>query len=114
MNRIKGLLALHGTRDYQPLRRDRRERLETLATANGQLLPPRLRQELGRELDRLELVLDQIASLSTELQEASADAGAPATAQAIQPASISPANASSQRRSAVGTLAGTSGSNSAA
>lgn len=84
VNRIKGLLALHGTRDYQPLRRDRRERLETLATANGQLLPPRLRQELGRELDRLELVLDQIASLSTELQEASADAGAPATAQAIQ------------------------------
>ena len=28
VNRIKGLLALHGIRDYRPLRRDRREALE--------------------------------------------------------------------------------------
>ncbi|HET6804381.1 MAG TPA: hypothetical protein VFH59_02930 [Frateuria sp.] len=28
VNRIKGLLALHGVRDHRPLRRDRREALE--------------------------------------------------------------------------------------
>jgi transposase len=33
VNRIKGLLALHGIVDYQPLRRDRRERLAELRTA---------------------------------------------------------------------------------
>ena len=72
VNRIKGLLALHGTRGYQPLRRDRRERLETLATANGQPLPPRLRQELGRELDRLELVLDSVGARRLASEQRSA------------------------------------------
>jgi transposase len=84
VNRIKALLALQGVRDYQPLRRDRRARLEALATADGQPLPPRLRQELGRELDRLELVLGQVASLGAELEDASADAVEPATTQTIQ------------------------------
>jgi len=43
VNRIKGLLAIHGIYDYQPLRRDRMQRLERLQTANGRTLPPRLK-----------------------------------------------------------------------
>src|SRR5277367_223993 len=35
VNRIKGLLAIHGIYDYQPLRRDRIQRLERLRTADG-------------------------------------------------------------------------------
>lgn len=59
-NRIKGLLASQGIRDYQPLRRDCRERLAALHTGDGRPLPPRLKAEIVRELDRLELVRRQI------------------------------------------------------
>jgi transposase len=41
VNRIKGLLAIHGIHDYQPLRRDRMRRLERLHTAGGRTLPGR-------------------------------------------------------------------------
>jgi len=66
VNRIKGLLAIHGIYDYQPLRRDRMQRLERLQTANGRTLPPRLRAEILRELQRLELVLGMIKTIETE------------------------------------------------
>jgi transposase len=59
-NRIKGLLFAQGVSDYVPLRRDRRKRLEGLQTGDGRLLPANLKAEIGRELDRLELLLDQI------------------------------------------------------
>jgi transposase len=62
-NRIKGLLASQGIRDYQPLRRDCRERLAALHTGDGRPLPPRLKAEIVRELDRLELVRQQIAEV---------------------------------------------------
>ena len=61
VNRIKGLLALHGIRDYRPLRRDRREMVGKLRTGYGQALPERCRQEIEWELSRLELVLRHIA-----------------------------------------------------
>ena len=51
-NRIKGLLFGQGITDYEPLHRDRRARLETLATGDGRPLPPRLKAEIGRELAR--------------------------------------------------------------
>src|SRR5215471_13591795 len=66
VNRIKGLLAIHGIYDYQPLRRDRMQRLERLHTADGRTLPPRLKVEILRELQRLELVLGMIKTIETE------------------------------------------------
>ena len=39
-NRIKGLLAAQGIEGYEPLRRDCRERLDTLHTGDGRPLPP--------------------------------------------------------------------------
>src|ERR1700746_2650916 len=67
VNRIKGLLAIHGIYDYQPLRRDRMLRLERLRTAaDGQTLPPRLKAEILRELQRLELILGMIKTIEAE------------------------------------------------
>ncbi len=81
-NRIKGLLAIHGIYEYQPLRRDRMQQLERLRTADGQTLPPRLKAEILRELQRLVLVIgmiktieaerDAIASAKTEAEHTSA------------------------------------------
>jgi len=53
VNRIKGLLATQGVLDFEPVRRDRRKRLDELCRWDGQPLPPRLKAELHRELDRL-------------------------------------------------------------
>jgi transposase len=66
VNRIKGLLAIHGIYNYEPLRRDRMQRLERLHTADGRTLPPRLKAEILRELQRLELVLGMIKTIETE------------------------------------------------
>lgn len=63
VNRIKGLCATQGIGDYQPLRRDRWQRLEALTTGDGRPLPPALKAEIGRELKRLELVLELIAEV---------------------------------------------------
>jgi transposase len=60
VNRIKGLLFGQGVLEYEPLRHDRRQRLEGLRTGDGCLLPPRLKAQINRELDRLELLLSQI------------------------------------------------------
>jgi transposase len=66
VNRIKGLLATQGITDYQPLRRDRSARLGEVRTKDGQALPPRLRREIERELQRLELVLEQLEAVEAE------------------------------------------------
>ena len=66
VNRIKGLLFAQGISDYEPLRRKRRERLEELRTGDGRPLPQHLKAQIGRELDRLELILRQIRSVETE------------------------------------------------
>ena len=66
VNRIKGLLAIHGVYDYQPLRHDRMQQLERLRTADGQTLPPRLKAEILRELQRLELVVTMIRTIEAE------------------------------------------------
>jgi transposase len=66
INRIKGLLYAQGVSGYQPLRRDRRKRLEALVTGDGRSLCPRLKAQLARELDRLELLLEQIKRIEEE------------------------------------------------
>src|SRR5271165_424518 len=60
VNRVKGLLFSQGVSGYEPLRRDRRQRLDELTTGDGRSLPMHLKTQISRELDRLELLLDQI------------------------------------------------------
>src|ERR1700692_4104357 len=60
VNRIKGLLFCQGVSGYKPLRRDRRQRLDELRTGDGGLLPKHLKAQIGRELARLEQLLEQI------------------------------------------------------
>ena len=62
-NRIKGLLATQGVFGFEPTRRDRRTRLAELRTPEGAALPPRLLAEVGRQLDRLELAMQQLAAV---------------------------------------------------
>jgi len=66
VNRVKGLLFSQGISGYEPLRRDRRERLDTLQTGDGRLLPDHLKAQVRRELDRLELLLEQIKAVEAE------------------------------------------------
>ena len=66
-NRIKGLLFAQGITGYAPLRRDRRKRLEGLRTGDGRPLPANLKAQIGRELDRLDLLLDQIKAVEAAL-----------------------------------------------
>ena len=66
VNRVKGLLFSHGILRYEPLRRDRRARLEQLRTGDGRPLPDHLRRQVSRELDRLELLLEQIKTVAAE------------------------------------------------
>ncbi len=65
-NRIKGLCFAQGASNYEPLRRDRRARLEALRTADGRELPRNLKAQIVRELDRLELLMEQIKNVETE------------------------------------------------
>lgn len=60
VNRVKGLLFSQGVSGYEPLRCDRRKRLEEFKTGDGCSLPPHLKAQIGRELDRIELLLAQI------------------------------------------------------
>jgi transposase len=66
VNRVKGLLFAQGVSGYQPLRKDRRKRLEELQTGDGRDLPRHLKTQINRELDRLELLLEQIAAVESE------------------------------------------------
>src|SRR5271168_3721431 len=66
VNRIKGLLFSQGVSDYEPLRRDRRRRLDELKTGDGRQLPPHLKTQISRELDRLELLIEQIKAVEGE------------------------------------------------
>ena len=66
VNRIKGLLFCQGVSGYEPLRRDRRQRMGELKTGDGRALPDHLRAQISRELDRLELLLEQIKVVEAE------------------------------------------------
>ena len=48
VNRIKGLLFSQGVRAYEPLRRDRRKRLDELRTGDGRAIEPHLKAQIER------------------------------------------------------------------
>lgn len=81
-NRIKGLLASQGISGCEPMRRSFRDCLGSLRTGDGRPLGPRLKAEIGRELDRMDLVLRQIAAVEADrdalVRPDHADAEAPA------------------------------------
>jgi transposase len=79
-NGIASILATLGARGYDPLRRDRRQRLEGVRTALGDPLPLQARARIERMLDRLELVLTQIATLERQ-RDAVLDEAAPGDAE---------------------------------
>ena len=93
VNRIKGLLFSQGIGDYEPLRQDRRRALEAVRTGDGRALGAHMKAQIGRELDRLELLLGQIAAVEAErdamlARQAEAEAargvqGAPARVQML-------------------------------
>jgi transposase len=66
VNRIKGLLFAQGVFNYEPLHRNRRTRLDALRTGDGRALPDHLRAQIGRELDRLDLVVTQLKAVEAE------------------------------------------------
>jgi transposase len=66
VNRVKGLLFAQGVSGYEPLRRDRRAQLEQLQTGDGRPLPDHMKRQISRELDRLELLLEQIKAVAAE------------------------------------------------
>ena len=91
VNRVKGLLFGQGITGYEPLRRDRRKRLEELVTGDGRPLPFYMKAQIGRELDRIELLLEQIkaveeirdAMLTAPQPEATLAAGDPKPAEEV-------------------------------
>src|SRR4029078_7051250 len=61
VNRIEAVLTVMGAGEYNPLRRDCRERLGQLRTALDQPLPPHARAHIERLLDRLALIRQPVA-----------------------------------------------------
>ncbi len=78
-SRIKGLLMTQGIRDFAPARRDWRERLAELRTADGRALTPCLTAEIARECRRLWQVIDMIAEVEAEQVQAAEKAATGAT-----------------------------------
>jgi transposase len=67
-NRINGLLHAQGIRDVRPLKPGFLARLEQVRTGDGRPLPPRLKEEIVREYERLCLVNRQLAALEAQSQ----------------------------------------------
>ncbi len=65
-NRIKGLLMSQGNSGYDPLRKDRWTCLDELVTRDGRTIPPQMRAEIGREIERLELLTRQLKHIEAE------------------------------------------------
>ena len=67
VNRIKGLLFSQGAAGYELVAsRSSATTSEELRTGDGRPLPPHLKAQISRELDRLELLLEQIKSVESE------------------------------------------------
>src|SRR5262249_2182370 len=84
VNRIKGLLAAQGVFGYEPLGKGRRARLEDLRTGDGRPLPVHLKAQIVRELDRLELLLEQLKNVAAERDALLKPAGD----EAVSPAAL--------------------------
>ena len=90
-NRIKGLLAAQGITDFEPLRPGHRARLDGLTTGDGRALPPRLKEEIRRQLARLDAVISDLktveagrdALLADETVAVSTGDGTPPAAAAL-------------------------------
>ncbi len=84
VNRIGAVLATLGVSEYNPIRRDRRQRLDELRTALGEALPTHARAKIVRMLDRLELLLIQITELEKSRDAVLEDANPDRAASMIQ------------------------------
>ena len=80
-NRIKGLLHAQGIRDVQPLRSGFLASLDSLRTGDGRPLPPKLKEEIVREHERLSLLDKQLTALEAKSM-AEVKAAAPGTVEA--------------------------------
>ena len=80
-NRIKGLLHAQGIRDVKPMQRGFIASLDTLCTGDGRPLPPKLKEEIVREHERLSLVDKQLTALEAQSM-AEVKAAAPGTVEA--------------------------------
>ena len=65
-NRIKGLLFGQGVRDLEPLDAGFLEALGQARTGDGRALSSRLVAEIGREHQRMQLVVEQLAAVEAE------------------------------------------------
>ena len=63
VNRMKSSLARLGIRGFKPTLRKAAERLATLRTPEGILLPPNTLAELRRDMARLRFVIDQVREI---------------------------------------------------
>ena len=79
--RIKGLLMTQGIRAFEPGRRDWRERLAALRTAEGHVLPACLTAEIERECRRLWLVIEMLAAVEDEIASRLQSASEPGAEQ---------------------------------
>ncbi|MDF2118189.1 IS110 family transposase [Roseiarcaceae bacterium H3SJ34-1] len=80
-NRIKGLLHAQGIRDVSPRKRGFIASLAQMHTGDGLPLPRRLKQEISREHERLEIVDKQLSALE-DASAAECRAAQPGTTQA--------------------------------
>jgi transposase len=80
-NRIKALLFGQGIRDVKPLKPGFIASLEKLRTGDGRVLPPRLKEEIVREHERLCLAHEQIVAVEAQ-SKAELRAAAPGSAAA--------------------------------
>jgi len=80
-NRIKGLLHAQGIRNAMPLKPGFIASLDNLRTGDGRPLPPRLKQEIVREHERLGLISKQVAELEAK-RKAELRAAAPGSVEA--------------------------------
>ena len=96
-NRIKGLLHAQGIRDAKLVRRDFLVRLEDMRTGDGRELPPKLKQEIVCEHERLSLVVRQLAKLEAaseaEVRAAASDTPEAKIRQLIELKSLGPVSA---------------------
>jgi len=93
VNRIKGLLASVGVAGFEPLRRAAGSALAELRGADGRRLPPALRRDVERCLQRVCLLKEQIAAVEAErdaavCEPAAGDVEAVKIAQLMQVRSI--------------------------
>jgi transposase len=66
--RIKGLLMLHGVREFRPFLPDWKERLDAVLTADGRRLPAHLKGEIERECRRLWLAKEMLRDVEREIE----------------------------------------------